>query len=68
MYYRLLCVRLSELAAADWLLFIWVQKADCFCCVARDFHAVFIEVLFKLIHIVTELERFRNYLAQFLLP
>jgi len=68
MYYRLLCVRLSELAAADRLLFIWVQKADCFCGVARDRHAVFAEVHFKLIHIVTELECFGDHLAQFFLP
>jgi hypothetical protein len=68
MYYRLLCVRLPELAAADGLLFIGVQKADGFCSVARDFHAVFVEVLFKLRHVIAEFERFGNHLAQLLLP
>ena len=68
MYYRLLRVRLSELTAADWLLFIWVQKADGFCRVACDSHAVFVEVLFKLRHVIAEFDCFRDHLAQLLLP
>jgi hypothetical protein len=68
MYYRLLCVRLSELAAADGLLFLWVQKADGFCSVALNCHAVFVEVLFKALHIVTKSLCFCDNLAQLFLP